>query len=503
MVRQQRVIPRRASGVLLPVFSIPNHLDQGDFGPGAIRWLDWLAVAQQRYWMILPLGPVDSTGSPYASDSAFALNPLLISPEKLSDRGLITAALRTLRPSLDRRAAARRRTALLRVAWKRWLHTASSNERRRFAQFQSQSRSWLPDYAQFSAWKHRYGQRPWWNWPRVHQRPRKKIADPRLEREMEFVAFCQWLAAEQWADIRRAARARRIEIIGDMPFAVRHDSADAWAKPKLFFLRGSQTALVTGMPADQFARFGQRWGTPVFRWSAHRAQKFAWWTARIEAELRRADVVRLDHFQGFIREWAIPARRHDGRVGRWLPASGAALWSIAQQRFRVRAIAEDLGLPLPAADQLRQKLGFPGIRLFPFSWSGWPRNIHALEAIRPDVVYMTSNHDLPSIREWYQSVAKSYERQHLRARIGTQALTPAAIRVVLGSAAQLAIIAAADVFNLGRGARINTPGQRRGNWRWRLSARLLTRATARGLANMTAASGRAVDVSSRGRYTQS
>lgn len=485
-------IPKRASGVFLPVFSLPSGLDQGDFGPGAERWLRWLASAGQRYWMILPIGPVDSTGSPYAADSAFALNPLLVSPEILVRQKLLPpGVLNRLYPALDRRTAAARRWALLQQAWQQWSAQANRQQQRTFLSFCLRQAAWLDPYAQFAALKHRYHQQPWWRWAKQDQRYPIRQIDGRLADHIALVKFGQWQAAAQWSAVRRLAQAKNIQIISDLPFTVRHDSADVWSESQLFSPRTGRGALVSGMPPDQFSRRGQRWGTPLFHWPAHRRQKFRWWAARLANQLQLADLIRLDHWQGFIREWAIPAKYQDGRVGHWVKSPGAALWySSAVRRLRIRAIAEDLGLPLPAADRLRQHLGFPGIRLFPFSWTGWPGNIHALSAIRPDLVYMTSNHDLPSVREWWTRVAKPYERRNLRPHLDGQPPWLAAVRIVLTSPSQLAILSAADIFGVGRAARLNHPGQRRGNWRWQLPAWMLTTRAARQIRQLSRAAGR-------------
>jgi len=488
------VIPRRASGVLLPVFSLPTKLDRGDFGPGAIEFLDWVARAGQRYWMTLPLGPTDSTGSPYASPSAYALDPMMVSPEILVTQGLLSSAdLASLRKRLSRRQADQIRWRLLSAAYAQWRRTCSPREAKRFVAYAKRHAGWLDSYALFAAQKVRHGQRPWWRWPVAERSPytSKRQIDARLRSRIDFERFVQWLAEEQWQKIRVAAKQRGIKIIGDLPYTVRQDSAIVWAHPELFHCRAGKLHVVGGMPPDAFAADGQRWGTPVHDWRAHRREGYHWWTDRIRIALERTDLIRLDHFQGYIREWTIPAHHQTARRGRWEAADGARFFPILKKRLgRLPFIAEDLGLKLPAADSLRARLGLPGIRLFQFAWNGWPGNIHALHHLRRDVVFMSSNHDLPPVRVWWEQHANGYERRHLRPHLKGQPVWHVAIEQVLRSPCQLAIVTPQDVLGLGREARINRPGTRRGNWRWHLKAGQLTPVSAQWLRQRTRAAQR-------------
>lgn len=494
MPRPSPVIPRRASGVLLPVFSLPTALDRGDFGPGAIVFLDWLRAAKQQYWLTLPLGPTDSTGSPYASPSAYALDPMSVSPEQLVERGWLKLVdLRPLKRPLSRRAADQIRWQLLKMAYLVWQKEMTAVEQRRFKAYCAHHSVWLNSYALFAAQKVRHGHRPWWRWPRAERSPRTADVelDQRLQRRIAFEKFVQWVADEQWQSVRQAAKRRGIKIIGDMPYTVRQDSAIVWAHPELFHCHDGRLDVVGGMPPDNFSAAGQRWGTPVHNWRAHRREHYRWWTERIEIALERTDLIRLDHFQGFIREWTIPANHQTALRGHWEPADGERFFPLLKKRLgRLPFIAEDLGLKLPAADRLRTRLGLPGIRLYPFAWNGWSGNIHALHHVKPDVVFMTSNHDLPSVRDWWENHAKGYERRHLRPRLHGQPVWRVAVNHVLQSPSQLAIVTPQDVLGLGREARINRPGTRRGNWRWHLRPTQLTPASAAWLRRQTLAARR-------------
>ncbi len=485
---------KRRSGLLMPVFSIPNDLGSGDFGPGAIRWLEWLKRAGQRYWMILPLNPVDSTGSPYASSSTHAYNELFISPEYLvRDGWLKPAQLADLRRTNGRRARGQVRLRLYRQAHQAWCLTASAADRRAYRHFVHHEAGWLDAYSLFAALKDRAGQQPWWTWPekwRTYHRALRHI-DGRIGERQEFYRWMQWQADTQWSAIRRVAKQKNISIIGDMPFVVRTDSVDVWANPELFLIRHGKIAAVGGMPPDPFTRDGQRWGTPVFHWPAHRQTKYAWWSGRLGNALRRMDLIRLDHFQGFIREWVIPARAQTARGGHWVASPGDELLHRLKKRHGAfPVIVEDLGLPLPDAESLRQRYQLPGTRIFEFGWSGLRRNPHAIHHIAHLTMFMTSNHDLPPVAEWWTHGIQRYERQHLQPHLHGHPVHRVAIELVWQSPAAMAITTLADVRGDHAAARINRPGTRRGNWEWQARSAALSAAHAAYLRRVTRASGR-------------
>ena len=309
---------KRHSGILLHPTSLPGLHGSGDLGLSAQHFIDWLAIAGQSLWQILPLGGIGPGNSPYMSPSAFAGNELLIDLLQLRDAGWLTAE--DIEPDPLFRAdrvnfqiVAPFRMSRLRLAAERFFAEGHPDTHNRFDQFCHAARNWLDDYALFMAIDKHYGgeHRVWQNWPQpLVQRKPKAICDAAfsLANECNFWKFCQWCFHTQWMRVKQYANSRGIHIIGDIPIFVSSHSADVWAHQGLFNLDDKGwPRVVAGVPPDYFSATGQRWGNPLYRWEAHAKDSFKWWLARINAMLAHCDIVRIDHFRGFESYWEIPA----------------------------------------------------------------------------------------------------------------------------------------------------------------------------------------------------
>jgi len=425
---------RRSSGLLLHVTSLPG----GRLGAAAERFVDFLAAAGQKWWQVLPMGPPDRHGSPYAALSAFAGNERLLAKGALPD--LSRRPVDALRPP------------------------------------------WLKDYALFRALRDRYG-RPWTTWPRgLRDRDPQALKRARAEHEKAIAkheraqqAF-QW----QWSALKRYAHARGVRLIGDVPLFVAHDSADVWANRGLFKLtKNGRPEVVAGVPPDYFSRDGQRWGNPVYRWDVMRRRRFRWWTARIERAFELFDMVRLDHFLGLLRTWEIPARAKTAKRGRWTPGPGASLLHAVRRRG---LIAEDLGLVTPEATRLRKRFRLPGMQVLQFCFGADGTLPHDFE--RNCVVY-TGTHDNNTTVGWFLGGGPDRELARHYAHCRRNQIHWGLIRVAHESPAGLAIVPVQDLLGLPGRARMNRPGTTRGNWRWRLKEGTLTPALARRLRKLT------------------
>ena len=472
-------ITTRSSGILLHPTSLPGRYGIGDLGLEAVAWIDALAAAGQSWWQTLPLGPTGYGDSPYQCFSAFAGNPSLISPAALLADGLITAsdAAAVELPPGD--AAFNRVTAnkrmLVEIA-----HTAcraGMNPRVADAweKFQADTVGWLPEYSLFMALKQTHGGGSWQGWPdelRLAKPAALKAARASLADAIELRAFGQFLFYRQWDALREYARAKGIRIIGDMPIFLAEDSADVWANPDLFLLDADRRSkFIAGVPPDYFSETGQLWGNPLYDWSAHAADGFAWWTARLKAALRQVDLIRLDHFRGFEAYWEVPAGSPTAENGRWAPGPGAALLTALRDNLGgLPLIAEDLGVITPEVDELRMSFGLPGMRIVQFAFGGaiegrfLPHNYE-----NPTVVY-TGTHDNETTVGWYQHLGEP-ERALLKRYLHTDAREPAwdLIRSAWSSVAVMAIAPAQDLLQLGNDARMNSPGKPSGNWGWRMT----------------------------------
>src|SRR5437868_2781377 len=160
-------LSERASGALLHPTSLPGEHGCGDAGPQAHAFAQWLARAGQRWWQMLPVGPVGYGNSPYSASSAFAGNPLLISLDRLAAEGLLPLSVLAEKPSfpqgrVDYAAARAWREPSLRTAFAAFGKRSSDHPA--FEVFCAENEAWLEDYALYAAVKRARRERPWTEW---------------------------------------------------------------------------------------------------------------------------------------------------------------------------------------------------------------------------------------------------------------------------------------------------------------------------------------------------
>ncbi len=468
---------QRGAGIVIPVSALPSRYGIGDFA-SAVQWLPWLQSAGLRYWQILPLTIPDSVGSPFASPSGEAMNPWLMSPDWLVEAGLITAAeARQARQPIGRihrSDVSPAKLHLLKLAWERWIETATAAEHQALAKWRQANTEWLESYAHYQAIKDSYGGQPWWAWsPKLRDgRRAEKYLTPELRQAAEWHNWCQWLLSEQWLRVRRRARELNVTIIGDLPFYVQYDSVEVWARPDMFLLdRQRKMRVVSGAWPDLFSHHGQKWGTPLYRWRTHRRDRWKWWIGRIEAGLKLYDFIRFDHFAGLQATWHVPITAKDGTIGHWSQTPGREiLQGIQRQVGRLPFIAEDLGRMSKNIIQLRHQFAIPGSRVLQFAWSGLPDNMHEPKNVTADMVLYTANHDTNTTLGWFRDEARPHEKKRLRATYGTvKNLSWKFIATVMEHRAVVAMVHISDVLSLGTEGRINHPGTKDGNWSWRMT----------------------------------
>ncbi|VTT97829.1 4-alpha-glucanotransferase : 4-alpha-glucanotransferase OS=Roseiflexus castenholzii (strain DSM 13941 / HLO8) GN=Rcas_2645 PE=3 SV=1: Glyco_hydro_77 [Gemmataceae bacterium] len=495
-------MPRpRTAGILLHPTSLPGPYGVGDLGPAARAWVDLLARAGQTWWQVLPLNPPGAGDSPYSAFSAFAGNPLLVSPDDLAADGLLRTdeleAAHLPAGPVNYPLAAAAKNRLLTRAWARFRDGAAPELLAEYTKFAA-SAEWLEDYALFTAIKETVPAGVWTDWPAglvardpaALDRARTDLADA-VARE-RFAQFC---FARQLAALRGYAAARGVKLLGDMPIFISGDSADVWAAPHLFDLDADRRPrFVAGVPPDYFAVTGQRWGNPQYNWDAMRADGFAWWAARVRATLAQVDAVRLDHFRGFEAYWEIPARCPTAIEGRWVKGPGAELLAALRDALgELPLVAEDLGLITPEVDELRERFGFPGMRILQFAFGGAVEARFLPHAFDRNVVAYTGTHDNDTTRGWYAGLTP-HEVAALERYAPEAKADPvwALIRLALASVADTAIVPLQDVLDLGTEARMNVPGTvGPWNWSWRATAEQLAPAAFDRLGALTATYGRA------------
>jgi 4-alpha-glucanotransferase len=496
------LLDRRKSGVLLHPTCLPGRYGIGDLGPSAFYFLDYLASAKQSLWQVLPLGPTGFGDSPYASPSAFAGNPLLISPELLIEQGLVRpddcAELATLPDDhVDFGTLMPLKRSLLETAFR----NGRDRLRSEVEAFRQSHASWLDDYALFSALAGE-AETTWTDWPeslRTRDLQAVDAARTRLSERLDFAVFVQFLFYSQWARLRDHARQRGISIVGDIPIFVAHNSADVWANQHLFKLDPSgEPTVVAGVPPDYFSATGQLWGNPLYDWDALAREGYGWWIARFRHLLELVDLVRVDHFRGFQAAWEVPSGSPTAANGCWVNGPGQAVFEAigsALDSKQPPVMAEDLGLITDEVRALLDATHFPGMKLLQFAFGDTERrteNPYLPHNYRDaNCVVYTGTHDNNTTRGWF-SMAADDERRYIQQYLGVDGSCIARdlMRLALGSIANTAIVPLQDVLDLDSDARMNTPGAALGNWSWRVRSDQLQPDHADCLAELTTTYGR-------------
>lgn len=496
--RPASVHAHRAAGVLLHPTSLPGPYGIGDLGPTAHAWVAALAKAGQTYWQVLPLQPTGAGDSPYAALSAFAGNPDLISPDELVRDGLLAAGDLTAHFPAGRAEyghARQFKVWLLDKAYESFRGGAAPTLRTAFDDF-CHSTSWLDDFALFMALKEHQGNGDWHGWPApLVCRDSAALANARSQfaKAINAHRFRQFIFDRQWSVLRKVANAAGIEILGDAPIFVAADSADVWSHPELFLLDAKrQSTVVAGVPPDYFSATGQLWGNPIYDWLALKQTGYRWWTDRVRALMRQVDVIRLDHFRGFVAAWHIPAGATTAEKGEWVPGPGRDLFdALAKAIGQLPFIAEDLGLITPDVLELRDALGLPGMRVLQFAFDGGPSAAFLPHNFDRHTVAYTGTHDNDTTAGWFASLAETDKKYMLDYAPSLTVDPPGELmRLAWSSIADVAIAPLQDVLGLGTAARMNRPGVAEGNWTWRVTESQLTRAAFDRLAEWTWVYGR-------------
>jgi 4-alpha-glucanotransferase len=454
------MILHRSSGVLLHVVSLPGGQGIGDMGPEAYGFVDWLAGAGQQIWQILPLGPTGYGNSPYASSSAFAGNPALISLERLVEEGLLGPE------QLANELPANRVDYDNVHKLKHWALSEAFGRFRGGSEFDDFCRGaayWLDDYV--------------------------TVAAGGDSAKASLLRFEQFEFHRQWSALKRYANEQRVWIVGDVPIFVAEGSADVCAHPDLFQLdQAGQPTHVAGVPPDLFSQTGQRWGNPLYDWEAMARDGYGWWRDRLRRMLELVDVVRIDHFRAFAAYWAVPASEKTAERGEWRQGPGAELFHrVGQELGPLPIVVEDLGLITTDVIEVRDQLGYPGMKVLQFAFDGKPDNPYLPHNFHSDCMIYTGTHDNDTTVSWYEQLPDP-DKHAVRQYLGSDASDIAwdFIRLASGSVARMAVFPAQDLLSSGSDARFNFPGKADGNWNWRLQPGALDAAIAGRLRDLTA-----------------
>lgn len=474
---------QRGAGILLHPTSLPSSFGIGDLGDGAYRFIDFLKNSGQRIWQILPLNPIGFGESPYQPYSAFAGNYYLIDPLDLRNKGLISdkdladfPCFANSRVEYDYVIPYKLR--LFRIAYRRFRQLASPGD---YQQFLHVNSYWLPDYAFFMALKEHLGGLPWNQWPEDLATRKAEALNyyrNKLEQEIEFHCFVQYIFACQWCNLLDYAHKNGIKLMGDIPIFVAADSCDTWVNPQWYELSTNGCpSKVAGVPPDYFSKTGQRWGNPLYRWEEMKKDGYSWWIARFRYLLTNVDYVRVDHFRGFAAYWNIAAEEETAVNGCWVEGPGKHFFqTLTAQLGDLPIVAEDLGYITQEVRDLKEYCGFPGMKVLQFiKEERWPA-----ELAHDNVVYYTGTHDNDTLLGWYcKEILAGLNRPYINPAVCWEF-----IEALYSSNAAWVIVPMQDLLCLGSEARMNTPGTVGANWSWRLEPGALTRQLAGDLASL-------------------
>jgi len=470
----------RSAGILLHPTSLPGKFGIGDLGPNAFGFIEFLESAGQTLWQIFPLGPTGYGDSPYQCFSAFAGNPLLISPELLQKDGLLNNSdlqnIPNYNPTqIDFGSVINYKYELLCKAFQ--------NFKKKQVQFDDEcgdfcekNNYWLDDYSLFMAAKQFHGGVQWTQWdPTIAFRQNIPEWKNKLKDEIEFQKFLQFTFDRQWTNVRSYANQNGVQIIGDIPIFIAYDSADLWANRELFTVREDGTLeFVAGVPPDYFSVTGQLWGNPLYKWKEMEKDNFTWWRKRISKLFEMADILRIDHFRGFDAYWEIPGNAKTAMDGRWVKAPGEKLFnSIKKALGDLPIIAEDLGVITDSVVALRDHFDFPGIKILQFGLGiDGDKKFLPHNHIKNCIVH-TGSHDNETTRGFLESERNKksgiYEWTQKYFNYYGDNMTYELIRSAYASVANICVIPMQDILNLGNEARMNLPGTLGGNWIWRFT----------------------------------
>lgn len=492
----------RKSGLLLHPTSFPSPYGIGDLGSAAYNFIDFLEKSNQKLWQVLPLGPTGYGDSPYQAFSSFAGQPLIISPEKLLDLGLLTQDDFVDMPrwddtKIDFGPVITYKFSLLKKAFSRFQNSQNKDLVDQYKNFCKKESSWLLEYALFMATKDAHDGVVWTSWdpeiafptPATKEKWGQKNAD-----SVQFYTFIQFLFYEQWWALKSYANAKGIQIIGDIPIFVAFDSADVWGNKQLFFLdeQGLPTS-VAGVPPDYFSETGQLWGNPLYDWSVHKKEGYKWWINRISHSLKLVDLLRIDHFRGFEAYWAVPYGSLNAISGEWIKGPYKDLFFALEAALGkdLAIIAEDLGIITPEVEALRDDFHFPGMKILQFAFENVEENNFLPHNYPANCICYSGTHDNDTTIGWYEN-ASEVSKDRVRRYMNTDGRDVSwdFIRTALSSVAAMAVVPLQDVLSFGSFARMNTPGVPWDNWQFRYTKDMLTAQLAIKLGQITDLYGR-------------
>ena len=473
---------KRQSGVLMHISSLPGKYGIGSFGQSAYDFVDFLVRTKQRYWQILPLGTTSYGDSPYQSFSAFAGNTYFIDFDILIEEGLLNEAdVKGADFGDDPRKVdyAKIFDARRPIMEKAVAHFLKADDLSDYESFVEQNAAWLEVFAEYMAIKEHFDNLAWTEWPdeAIRRREAASLASYRekLADKLTYHRVTQYLFFKQWLRLKAYANEHHIEIVGDMPIYVAADSADVWAQPHFFKTDAvGKPTCVAGCPPDEFSETGQLWGNPIYDWEAMDKDGYAWWIERLRESFKIYDIVRIDHFRGFESYWEVPADSETSATGKWVKGPDYKLFAAVKEALGdLNIIAEDLGFMTDEVIELRERTGFPGMKILQFAFNPDDESIDSPHLAPNNSVMYTGTHDNNTVLGWYKDEIDDATRQYMAQytnRKEYETIPHAMLRTIFASVSFMAIATMQDLLELDSAARMNYPSTIGGNWTWRMTA---------------------------------
>ena len=473
---------KRQSGVLMHISSLPGKYGIGSFGQSAYDFVDFLVRTKQRYWQILPLGTTSYGDSPYQSFSAFAGNTYFIDFDILIEEGLLDEAdvkgadFGDDPRKVDYAKIFDARRPIMEKAVARFLKADDLSD---YESFVKQNAAWLEVFAEYMAIKEHFDNLAWTEWPdeAIRRREAASLASYRekLADKLTYHRVTQYLFFKQWLRLKAYANEHHIEIVGDMPIYVAADSADVWAQPHFFKTDAvGKPTCVAGCPPDEFSETGQLWGNPIYDWEAMDKDGYAWWIERLRESFKIYDIVRIDHFRGFESYWEVPAGSETSASGKWVKGPDYKLFAAVKEALGdLNIIAEDLGFMTDEVIELRERTGFPGMKILQFAFNPDDESIDSPHLAPNNSVMYTGTHDNNTVLGWYKDEIDDATRQYMAQytnRKEYETVPHAMLRTIFASVSFMAIATMQDLLELDSAARMNYPSTIGGNWTWRMTA---------------------------------
>lgn len=473
---------KRQSGVLMHISSLPGKYGIGSFGQSAYDFVDFLVRTKQRYWQILPLGTTSYGDSPYQSFSAFAGNTYFIDFDILIEEGLLDEAdvkgadFGDDPRKVDYAKIFDARRPIMEKAVARFLKADDLSD---YESFVEQNAAWLEVFAEYMAIKEHFDNLAWTEWPdeAIRRREAASLASYRekMADKLTYHRVTQYLFFKQWLRLKAYANEHHIEIVGDMPIYVAADSADVWAQPHFFKTDAvGKPTCVAGCPPDEFSETGQLWGNPIYDWEAMDKDGYAWWIERLRESFKIYDIVRIDHFRGFESYWEVPADSETSATGKWVKGPDYKLFAAVKEALGdLNIIAEDLGFMTDEVIELRERTGFPGMKILQFAFNPDDESIDSPHLAPNNSVMYTGTHDNNTVLGWYKDEIDDATRQYMAQytnRKEYETVPHAMLRTIFASVSFMAIATMQDLLELDSAARMNYPSTIGGNWTWRMTA---------------------------------